>query len=70
MLEEKLTSPLNDSLALKQLLMDVAKKKKNTTSGLRQPQWMLNNFQHMSGDGDLTDETMDIFLLLGKKGCD
>ena len=57
-LDGKLHSPHNDTMAVKQLLMDVGKKKRNSTSGVRQPAWLLELFSKMRGCGD-EDEDED-----------
>ena len=44
-----------DGLAIKQLLMDLYKKKSNTTTGVRQPVWLLDLFALMEGPGPQQD---------------
>ena len=54
-LDYAIKNPEFEAIAVKQLLMDIAKKK-NSTSGVRQPAWMMQLFAAMSGDGDLDEQ--------------
>lgn len=49
----------SDSLAIKQLMMDLIKRKKNSTSGARQPAWLMTLFKTMSGGHEAQEDEHD-----------
>ena len=58
-MDEQLVSPDTDTLAVKQLLMDLAKIKKNSTNGSRQPDWLAKLLSDLPGAGDLANDSGD-----------